>query len=103
MKRHIVAIALGSLFALPAFATDGQIDHSWINAAPQSNLSREQVRADLVAAQRAGEVVVDGETGVTALQAKSIKQAGNTREEVLAQLMASKGSNPFGVDGEVGL
>jgi hypothetical protein len=108
MKRHIVAIALGSLFALPAFATDGEIDHAWVQAAPRTNLSREQVRAGVVARQRAGDYFI-ANTGLKAYQMwpslypQPAVVAGKTRAQVLAELERAERSGDFVVDGELGL
>lgn len=100
MKRQIIAVALGSLFALPAFA-DGEIGFEYRNAATaESSQTRAAVVAELVAAQRAGHVVVDGEIGT--LQSASLAQAGKTRDEVLAELISDRSNNSFSVDGETG-
>lgn len=100
MKRQIIAVALGSLFALPAFA-DGEIGFEYWNAATaQSSQTRAEVVAELVAAQRAGHVVVDGEIGT--LQSASAPQAGKSRADVLAELIRDRGNNDFSVDGETG-
>ena len=100
MKRQIIAVALGSLFALPAFA-DGEIGSEyWKAAMAESSKTRTAVVAELVAAQRAGQVVVDGEIGT--LQSASAPQAGKTRAEVLAELISDRSNNNFSVDGETG-
>lgn len=99
MKRHIIAAALGSLFALPAFA-DGEIGFEYWNAATaESGKTRAEVVAQVVAAQRAGHVVVDGEIGT--LQAASLPQAGKTRAEVVAELVKAQ-DGKADVDGEIG-
>lgn len=100
MKRQIIAVALGSLFALPAFA-DGEIGlEYWKAPMAESSTTRAEVLAELVAAQRAGHVVVDGEIGT--LQSASAPQAGKSRADVLAELIRDRGNNDFSVDGETG-
>jgi hypothetical protein len=90
MKRQAIAIALGSLFALPAFANN-EIDAGY---APQAQVAtqdanvefvnaeqgyerkstsvtvktRDQVRAETVQAIRSGNVIVNAELGTTAKQ-----------------------------------
>ena len=100
MKRQIIAVALGSLFALPAFA-DGEIGFEyWKAPMAESGKARAEVLAELVAAQRAGDVVVDGEIGT--LQSAAAPQDGKTRAEVLADLFAEYRAGNLAVDGETG-
>jgi hypothetical protein len=100
MKRQIIAVALGSLFALPAFA-DGEIGFEyWKAPMAESSKTRAEVVAELVAAQRAGHVVVDGEIGT--LQSASLPQSGKTRAEVNAELFAEYSAGNLAVDGETG-
>lgn len=88
MKRQVIAIALGSLIALPAFANN-EIDAGYepqpqiatqgvyevfVNAAqgyerkatPAAGKTRDQVRAETVQAISAGEIIVNAELGTTA-------------------------------------
>lgn len=88
MKRQVIAIALGSLFALPAFANN-EIDAGYTPpaqiATPGANevfvdaeqgyerkttsatvKTRDQVRAETVQAIRSGDVIVNAELGTTA-------------------------------------
>ena len=100
MKRQIIAVALGSLFALPAFA-DGEIGFEyWKAPMAESSMTRAEVVAELVAAQRAGHVVVDGEIGT--LQSASLPQDGKTRAQVIAELFAEYSAGNLAVDGETG-
>jgi len=87
MKRQIIAVALGSLFALPALANN-EIDAGhgslttyaadnagWVFANDEQGYvaqigqvagkSRSDVRAELAQARRAGELVVNAELGTT--------------------------------------
>lgn len=96
MKRQIIAVAIGSLFALPAFA-DGEIGFDFRTVTPaESSKTRAQVQAELVAAQRAGELAVDGEIGKLHAGSDSSK----TRAQVLSELMAAQDGG--WVDGETG-
>ncbi|WP_382152661.1 DUF4148 domain-containing protein [Hydrogenophaga sp. ANAO-22] len=51
-KLSVVAIALSTLVAGHAFAADASVGKT-----------REQVRAELIQAQRNGDLIADGETG----------------------------------------
>jgi hypothetical protein len=87
MKRHIVALAIGSLFAVPALANN-EIDAgapgtqygsdkaglAFVNAeqgyvvtASDAGKSRAEVRAEVVQAANAGELIVNGELGTAQL------------------------------------
>jgi hypothetical protein len=91
MKRHIVALAIGSLFAAPVLAnneidpgyaspTTFVNDHAgWVQAdAEQGHVvaltmqdggkSRAEVQAEVAQARRSGEYVVNAELGTTANQ-----------------------------------
>ncbi len=89
MKRHIIAIALGSLFALPALANN-EIDAGYTPPAQPSmphalvfvnaeqgyefkaiavaEKSRAQVLAELAQARRAGDYIANAELGTKANQ-----------------------------------
>jgi hypothetical protein len=90
MKRQVIAVALGSLFALPAFANN-EIDAGYTPPAQVSTLSAEQVfvnaeqghvfvadpvaaksRAEVVSevtqARRSGDYIVNAELGIKASQ-----------------------------------
>jgi len=97
MKRQIIAVAIGSLFALPAFA-DGEIGFDFRTVVKaESSKTAAQVRAELVAAQRAGELAIDGEIG----QLYTGVDSGKTRSKVMSELMAAR-SNSGQIDGETG-
>ncbi|MEO8717098.1 MAG: hypothetical protein ABI423_02635 [Burkholderiales bacterium] len=98
MKRQILAVALGSLFALPAFANN-EIDPGYTAPMSVSSKSVEQVRAELIAAQRAGDVVVNAELGTTE---KSMQTAGKSRAEVLAEVAQSRRTGNYIVNAELG-
>lgn len=85
MKRKLIAVALGSLFALPAFANYELYNTGVAPAMEPSTRSSEQVRAELVAAQRSGNVVLNAELGTMANQ--PVQAAGKTREQVRAEIL----------------
>jgi len=63
MKRQIIAVALGSLFALPAFA-DGEIGFEyWKAPMAESSKTRAEVLAELISDRSNNSFSVDGETG----------------------------------------
>ena len=67
MKRNVIAIVVAGLFALPALANN-EIDAGNLPRDVTPSMTRDQVRAELIAAQRAGQVVVNAELGTKATQ-----------------------------------
>lgn len=57
MKRKLLAVAVASLFALPAFAMDR--DEPYDDDVPPASASASQPRDALVAEWRAGEAVLE--------------------------------------------
>lgn len=98
MKRHLLAVAIGSLFALPAVANN-EIDAGNLPAGVTPSMTREHVRAELIAAQRAGDVIVNAELGNTA---RTVRHAGKSREQVLAELIAAQRAGDVIVNAELG-
>ncbi len=99
MKRQLIALALGSLFALPAFA-NAETDYPPQATTTVAAKTVAQVRNELIAAQRAGDIVVNAELGTTA---KSTQSAGTkTRAEVLAALVHAKRSGNIVANAETG-
>jgi len=95
MKFKFAAIALtiasGLIVATPSFA----------------GVTREQVKAELAAAIRSGDIVADGETGLklnelypNRFPAKPV-QAGLTREQVRAELANALRTGDYEVNGEI--
>lgn len=84
MKRRLIAMLVSGFAAMPALANN-EIDAG--NAGPlvTPTLTQEQVRAALVAAQRAGDVVINAELGTLARQPAQV--AGKTREQVLEEIL----------------
>jgi hypothetical protein len=98
MKNLVLVFALSSLFALPAYA-DGEIGFDYRTVAnAESSKSVAQVHAELVAAQRAGELALDGEIG--RVHYASTMGASKSRAEVVAELIDAQSAG-F-VDGETG-
>lgn len=83
MKRQLIAVVLGSLIALPAFANN-EIDPGNMSAVVTVAKSREQVQAEFLDAQRSGNWVVNAELGTVAAPAQ---RGGKTRAAVLEELM----------------
>ena len=100
MNRQVVsaiALAVAALSAGQVLAQD---------AAPKT---REQVRAELLQAQRNGDIIVNAETGQTArdmfpdLYPKTTVVAGKTRADVKAELSDAIRTGDIVADGETGL
>lgn len=107
MKRQIIVVALTGLFALPALANE-EMDYP-----PQASTSVPaktvaQVRDELIAAQRAGDFVVNAETGEKANQIDPsayparTQVAGKTRATVLAELEQAQRAGDIVVNAETG-
>lgn len=101
MKRQVLAVAVASLFALPALANYELYGNGIAPEAPVSTKSRADVRAELVAAQASGEWIVNAELGTT--EAAPMQLAGKSRAEVLAELTDAQRSGDFVVNAELGL
>ncbi len=98
MKRQLLAVAIGGLFALPAFANN-EIDAGNLPPNVTPSKTRAQVRAELVAAQRSGDWIVNAELGNTA---RSTSTGGKTRETVLTELTLALASGDYIVNAELG-
>jgi hypothetical protein len=92
--------ALGAALAVAAF------NAAW--AQDSGPKTREQVRAELMEAQRSGDIMADGETGKklnevfpTAYPAKA-STGGMTREQVRSELIDAQRRGDVRVDGESG-
>ena len=96
MKRQVIAVIIGSLFALPALADSG--------AAKTSH----EVLAELIQAERTGDVVANAETGQKAYQlypsaysARTVT-AGKSRNEVLHELVEAERKGEVIANAETG-
>lgn len=85
MKRQVIAIALGSVFALPAFANN-EIDAGY---APQA----------LVAAQPAYELFVNAEQGY---ERGAAPVTGKSRAEVVSEAVQARRSGNYILNAELG-
>ena len=97
MKRQVIAIALGSLLALPAFANvetglnADEIRPGVALPVEETGKTRADVRMELVEAQHAGDIVVNAELGKTRQQVQqtyrteSMADSGPARADLLAR------------------
>ncbi|AOF86216.1 putative peptidoglycan binding domain protein [Hydrogenophaga sp. RAC07] len=97
-RLSVVAIALSTLIAGHAMAAD-----------PSTAKTREQVRAELIEAQRNGDLIADGETGLRFNQLypnlypqATVAVVGKTRAEVKAELAEAQRNGDLIADGETG-
>jgi predicted RNase H-like HicB family nuclease len=95
-RLSVVAIALSTLIAGHALAAD-----------PTQAKTREQVRAELVEAQRNGDLIADGETGLRFNQVSphlypQATVVAKTREEVKAELAQAQANGDLIADGQTG-
>ena len=100
MKRQVIAIVVGGLFALPVVANN-EIDAGNLPQPIAATKTLEQVRIELVAAQRAGQVIDNAELGT--MVREPVRLAGKSREQVRAELIAAQRSGDFVVNAELGL
>jgi hypothetical protein len=99
MKRQVIAIALGSFIALPALAND-EINAGNLPQSVAATKAVAQVRAELLAAQRAGDVVVNAELGTTAKHAEQLST--KSRADVRAEVRDARLSGDYIVNAELG-
>ena len=95
-RLSVVAIALSTLVAGHALAAD-----------PAQAKTREQVRAELVEAQRNGSLIADGETGLRFNQVSphlypQATVVAKTRADVKAELAQAQANGDLIADGETG-
>jgi hypothetical protein len=100
MKRQLIAIAAGSLLALPVLANN-EIDAGNLPKNVTPSMTTEQVRAELIAAQRAGHVIVNAELGTWAKTPMPLSH--KTRAQVLAELIAAQRAGNVIINAELGL
>ncbi|MGH8745907.1 MAG: hypothetical protein ACREUK_05400 [Burkholderiales bacterium] len=114
MKRQIIVLALGSLFALPGFAAAATMNDNAATGYPlQSSAivapkTTSQVGDELIAAQRAGNFVINAETGQKANQLDPSAYPAHTalavksRAEVLDELVDAQNAGDIVVNAESG-
>ena len=98
MKRQVIAIALGSALALPAFANN-EIDAGNLPKPVVATKTIDEVRAELIAAEQAGDVMVNGELGYVTQPSQA---DGKTRSQVRADMVQSRRSGNYIVNAELG-
>ena len=101
MKRQVIAVVLGSLFALPALANN-EIDAGNLPRATVSAKSVEQVRAELLAAKQSGNWMVNAERGTQSRLSASVTVAGKSRSEVRDEVAQSRATGNYIVNAELG-
>jgi hypothetical protein len=101
MKRQVIALALGSLFALPALANN-EIDAGNLPQATVSAKSAEQVRAELLAAKQSGNWMVNAERGTQSRLGVPTQLAGKSRGEVRDEVAQSRATGNYIVNAELG-
>ena len=104
MKRQLTAFLVSGLFSVPAFANPTLANYE-IDAGNQPpnvtpTLTKGEVRAALIDAQRAGEVVVNAELGTMAKQ--PVNAVGKTREQVRAEILKEQQSGKWFILGSRG-
>jgi Domain of unknown function (DUF4148) len=100
MKRHVIAVAVSSILAVPAFANN-EIDAGNLPPDVATTKSREQVNIELAAAQRAGHVIDNAELGTWVKS--PVQFAGKSRDDVYAELVSAQKSGDMIANGELGL
>jgi len=98
MKRQVIAIALGSALALPAFANN-EIDAGNLPKPVAATKTVDEVRAELSAAKQAGDVMVNGELGYVSQPSHA---DGKTRSEVRAGVVQARRSGNYIINAELG-
>jgi len=101
MKRQVIAVLVGGLFALPAFANN-EIDAGYPTFAPVASKSRAEVRAELIAAKRSGNWMVNAELGTQSRPAAPAQLTGKSRAEVRNEVAQALRSGDYVVNAELG-
>lgn len=100
MKRKYLVIALGSLLALPAFANE-EIDAGNLPPAVEATKTREQVRMEYLAAERAA-VYAYANNEMDAGNLPPAVAATKTREQVFREFMAAERAGELIENAELG-
>ena len=101
MKRQVIAVLLGSLFALPAFAND-EIDAGTLPKDVALTKTRAQVYAEIVAARQSANWMVNSTLGTVSGHAAPTQVAGKSRSEVRAELERARAAGDYVVNAELG-
>lgn len=103
MKRQVIAVVLGSAFALPAIANHEIYPAGVAPAAEVSVKSREQVRAELAAAKRANDWRVNAALGTQNRPALPAVVAGKSRAEVRSEVAQARAAGDYIANAELGI
>jgi Domain of unknown function (DUF4148) len=94
MKRQVVTVLIGSLFALPALANN-EIDAGNLPKDAVSVKTRAQVGEELAAAQQSGNWMINSKLGTVSRQITA-QSTGKSREQVRSELeQAYRGGGAF--------
>jgi hypothetical protein len=102
MKRQVIAVVLGSLCALPAFANFEQYGNGIEPQAAAATKSREQVRDEIIAAKHSRNWMVNAELGTVNPSAQPSALAGKSRDQVRAELEQAYRSGDMITNAELG-
>jgi hypothetical protein len=102
MKRQVLAIALGSLFALPAFANNEIDAGNPAYVAPESTKTRNQVLAEIVAAKSSNDWRINAELGTQSRPSAPVQFAGKSRSQVREEVAQARSSGDYVVNAELG-
>jgi hypothetical protein len=101
MKRQVVAVLLGSLFALPALANN-EIDAGSLPTPVAATKSATHVRAELVAAKQSGNWMINAERGTQSRLSGPVQVAGKSRTEVRSEVVQARAAGDYIVNAELG-
>jgi hypothetical protein len=101
MKRQVIAVVLGSLFALPALANN-EIDAGNLPQDVVSTKSRAQVGEEMIAAKQSGNWMVNAELGTQSKLSGPAQFAGKSTGEVRAELEQAFRAGEMIVNAELG-
>ena len=102
MKRQLIAVVLGSAFALPAFANYEIYATGVAPAAEVSAKSREQVRAEIVAAKRTNDWRVNAALGTQNQPSVPALAVGKSRAQVRAEVAQARAAGDYIANAELG-
>ena len=100
MKRQVITLVLGTVFALPAFANN-EIDAGSLPQDVVSTKSRAQVGEELLAAKHSGNWMVNAELGTQSRPTAAAKFDGKSKGEVRAELEQAYRTGEMIVRGEI--
>lgn len=102
MKRQVLAVLLGSLFAVPAFANYEMFGNGIAPQTAAAEKSRDEVRAEMIAAKQQGNWMFNAELGTVSRPSAPSTYAGKSRDEVRAELEQAYRSGEMIANAELG-